>query len=466
MTLNKKINSQLPQVLIIGNGITGITVARYLRKYIKDLPIKIISKESKYFIARTALMYVYMGHIQYKDLEPYERWFWEKNQLELIHKEVIDIDFYNKYIFYNDNTNDKYDILILAVGSEVNKLNWPGIHLKRVQGLYSLQDLQSLEEYSKQGINQAVIVGGGLIGIELAEMLHSKKIPVIFLVRESSFLNHIFPEEESHLINQEIIKHSIDLRLSTELKEIIGNSNDEVYKIKTNRDEEIPCDFVGITTGVRPNIEFLKKTPIKLNKGIMVNRYFETNFQDVYAAGDCAEFTETHLYDPPIEQLWYTGKLQGMRLAGNLIQTISQQLNIKIPKGIEPEFEEKYLVKKEAYYRGIWFNSAKFFTIEFQTYGFVSNQPIHTFIWEEPKKNILFRIVWEENGKGHTRITGFNLFNLRFRHEVCEDWIRNEKPIEYVIEHLQKAHFNPEFYKNYTKMIQTKFKENYSRGLK
>ncbi len=466
MFLNKKTHNILPQIAIIGNGITGITIARYLRKYLKELPIKIISKESKYFISRTALMYVYMGHIQYKDLEPYERWFWEKNRFELVFKEVKEIDFNNKILIYNDNTKDSYDILILATGSVVNKLDWPGVDLKRVQGLYSLQDLHSLDGFTKEGIKNAVIVGGGLIGIELAEMLHSKHIPTIFLVRESSFLNHILPEEESKIINKEILRHSIDLRLSTELKEIIGNSKGEVYKIKTNKNEEILCDFVGITTGVKPNIEFLKQSSLKLNKGIIVNRYFETNLQDVYAAGDCAEFSDTFSKDQPIEQLWYTGKLQGMRLAGNLIQRIANRFNINIKKGIEPEFEEKYLKKEEIYNRGIWFNSAKFFTIEYQTYGYVPNKPIHTFTWEEPKHNIFFRITWEENGKGNTKITGFNLLNLRFRHEVCEDWIKHEQPVEYVIEHLERANFNPEFYTNYIKKIQSKFHQNFSGILK
>lgn len=463
---NKNFNIKLPQIVILGNGITGITVARYLRKYLKEIPIKIISKESPYFIARTAFMYVYMGHIQYKDLEPYERWFWEKHHLELIHKEVIYIDFPHKYLVYNDNSKEYYDILILATGSVVNKLDWPGVHLKRVQGLYSLQDLQSLEKFTKEGITNAVIVGGGLIGIELAEMLHSKKIPVIFLVRESSFLNHILPKEESNIINKEILRHNIDLRLSTELSEIIGNFNGEVCQIKTNKNEIITCDFVGITTGVRPNIEFLKNTPLRFNKGILINRYFETNFKDVYAAGDCAEFLETTCNDPPIEQLWYTGKLQAMRLAGNLIQNLASQYHLKIPKGIEPEFESKYLQTIEKYHRGIWFNSAKFFTIEYQTYGYVSNMPHHTFIWQEPKQNILFRITWEENGKAHTKITGFNLFNLRFRQEVCEEWIKQEQPVEYVIEHLPKANFNPEFYKNYIKKIQQTFKECSSGILK
>lgn len=450
----------LPIIVILGNGITGITVARYLRKYFPKIPIKIISKESPYFFSRTALMYVYMGHIQYKDLEPYERWFWKKNQLELVFNEVIDIDFQQKVLILKDNSIIKYDILILATGSKPNKFGWPGEDLNRVQGFYSLQDLENLEKYTKEGIKKAVIVGGGLIGIELAEMFYTKKIPVTFLVREASYWNNVLPKEESYIINKEILNHHIDLRLSTELKEIIGNQNQEAIGVITNKKESISCNFVGLTAGVSPNIDFLKNTSLKTNRGILINRFFETNIMDVYAAGDCAEFTDISPNEKPIEQLWYTGKLQGMALAGILIHRISKRYQINFLKGIDLNFEEKYLKQEKPYQRGIWYNSAKFFTIEYQTYGFVPNNPKYTFFWHEPKKNIFFRIVWDKQGND-TKITGFNFLNFRFRQEVCELWIKEEKPIEYVIQHLNEGNFNPEFFYNPIKNIQKEFKENY-----
>ncbi|GIX42644.1 MAG: hypothetical protein KatS3mg129_2377 [Leptospiraceae bacterium] len=454
----------LPKVVIIGNGITGITVARYLRKYFSQIPIKIISKEYPYFFSRTALMYVYMGHMQYKDLEPYERWFWKKNHFDLIYNEVTYIDFTKKEIYFKDNSKEDYDILILATGSKPNKFGWPGQDLNRVQGLYSLQDLQNLEQYTKEGIKKAVIVGGGLIGIELAEMFHSKKIPVTFLVRETSFWNIVLPEEESQIVNQEILKHHIDLRLSTELKEITGDENNNANGVFTNKNEFIPCNFVGLTAGVSPNIDFLKNTFLETNRGILINRFFETNIKDVYAAGDCAEFKEVYGNERPIEQLWYTGKLQGMALAGILIQRIAKKYEYNIPKSIDRQFEERYLKKEQPYNRGIWFNSAKFFTIEYQTYGYVPNKPQNTFIWHNPKKNIFFRIVWEKLNND-TKITGLNLLNLRFRHEVCEQWIKEERSINYVIDHLKEAFFNPEFYYNPVKDIQKQFYHNQTKGV-
>ena len=160
-------------IVIIGNGITGISCARNIRK-LSDHHITVISAESKHFYSRTALMYIYMGHMRYKDTKPYEDWFWEKNRIDLLHDRVSVIDTTEKKLQMEKGEIISYDKLVIATGSASNKFGWPGQDLPGVQGLYNLQDLILLEANTKN-INRAVIVGGGLIGIELAEMLLSRK---------------------------------------------------------------------------------------------------------------------------------------------------------------------------------------------------------------------------------------------------------------------------------------------------
>ncbi len=73
----------MEHIVIIGNGISGITLARHIRKN-SDKKITVISSESEYFFSRTALMYVYMGHMKFEHTQPYENWFWEKNRIDLV----------------------------------------------------------------------------------------------------------------------------------------------------------------------------------------------------------------------------------------------------------------------------------------------------------------------------------------------------------------------------------------------
>ncbi|MEO1253363.1 MAG: FAD-dependent oxidoreductase, partial [Bacteroidota bacterium] len=185
----------MQHIVIIGNGIAGITAARNIRKLSED-QITVISGETDHFFSRTALMYIYMGHMKYQNTKPYEDWFWEKNRIELKRAWVRAIDLDKKGISFDDGGSLSYDKLILATGSQSNKFGWPGQDLRGVQGLYSFQDLELMEENTKS-VEHAVILGGGLIGVEMAEMLHSRNIPVTYLIREKNFWGNVLPKEES-----------------------------------------------------------------------------------------------------------------------------------------------------------------------------------------------------------------------------------------------------------------------------
>lgn len=268
-------------IVIIGNGISGVTAARHIRKN-SDQKITIISAETKYFFSRTALMYVYMGHLTFEQTQPYEDWFWEKNRIDLKEGFVNTIHTDEKTLELRSGEKFAYDNLIIATGSKPNKFGWPGQDLDGVMGMYHKQDLENLEKYApnKETCKRAVIVGGGLIGIELAEMLRSRDIPVTFLVRENSFWNGVLPTQESEMINEHIKDHHIDLRLGTNLKEIKSDKNGRVKSIIIEETgEEIFCNVVGLTAGVTPNIDFIKDSGIAFGRGVKVNHFLETNIK-------------------------------------------------------------------------------------------------------------------------------------------------------------------------------------------
>ena len=117
--------------------------------------------------------------------------------------------------------------------------------------------------------------------------------------------------------------------------------------------------------------------------------------------------------------------------------------------------------KKTAYQPGNWFNSAKFFDIEYQTYGWVWNKPRpeeQTFYWEHEDGKMCLRLVYAKNDK---RILGINVFGLRLRHETCDRWLSAGKPVEEVLAELADANFDTEFYQTHEPKIVDLFnKEN------
>lgn len=417
------------KVVIIGNGISGITAARHIRKQ-SEHEILVISGETEHFFSRTALMYIYMGHMQYENTKPYEDWFWEKNRIDLKKAWIESIDFDKKSLQTSDNEIIPYDKLILALGSKPNKFGWKGQDLEGVHGMYSFQDLEKLENRSKK-IKTGVIVGGGLIGIELAEMLHSRGQHAILLVRENSFWNNVLPKEESEMVNEQIRKNGIELRLEQELDEILGST--EVEAIKTKSGEVINCEFVGLTAGVSPKIELVKDTKLETDRGICINEYLETNIEDVYAIGDCVQHRNPPAGRRSLEQIWYTGRIMGRTVANTICN------------------------KREKYDPGVFFNSAKFIDLEYQTYGKIPAKPdegTSTFCWQHMEDEKLVRINYETvTGK----VTGVNTFGIRMRHEIWNDWLKNEAAIQNIIGHLDKANFDPEFYKRYENEIITTY---------
>ena len=425
-------------IVILGNGIAGITAARELRKQGDDR-ITVISSETDHPFSRTALMYVYMGHLEFHHTKLYEDGFWAKNRIDLLRAQVTDVDFEQKTLNCADGQTLPYDVLILAVGSKPNFFGWPGQDLQGVQGLYGKPDLDKMEADTKD-IRQAVVVGGGLIGIELCEMLLSRGIHVLFLVREESFWNTVLPAEESELVTRHIREHHVDLRTGAELAEIRDDGTGRAGSVVLKTGEVIPAQFVGLAVGVSANIGFLKNTPLETDRGILVSERLETNLPDVYAIGDCAQ----HRTPPkgpggasrrPQEQIWYTGRIMGETVA-------------KIIVG-----------KKTTYQPGVFFNSAKFFDIEYQTYGDVTaylpkDESERTFYWEHPAGKIAFRINYRSDNQA---VTGMNTLGIRQRQEVWQEWISAGKTIQHVLEHLPSANFDPEFFRQYEPAILAKF---------
>lgn len=429
----------MEHIVIIGNGISGVTAARHIRKN-SDKKITIVSAETKYFFSRTALMYVYMGHMKFEHTQPYENWFWKKNSIDLKQGLVNNINTTKKELNFTNGETLSYDKLIIATGSKPNKFGWPGQDLDGVMGMYHKQDLEKLEKFApdNKACNRAVIVGGGLIGIELAEMLRSRKIPVTFLVREDSFWNGVLPAQESAMINNHIKEHHIDLRLSTNLKEIKSDENGRVKSIIIEETgEEIACNIVGLTAGVTPNIDFIKDSGIELGRGVKVNRFLETNIPNIYSIGDCAEQHEAIGQRRNIEAVWYTGRMMGETLA----QTICGN--------------------KTAYKPGHWFNSAKFLDIEYQTYGWVFSERGKQeneayFQWKHPKEHKCITISFD---KKNNQFLGINTFGIRMRHEIFDKWLTEKKSIEHILEYLADANFDPEFYKLHEHEIVAKFNQ-------
>jgi NADPH-dependent 2,4-dienoyl-CoA reductase/sulfur reductase-like enzyme len=423
-------------VAIIGNGVAGVAAAFEIRKRQPEWRITMISGESRYHYSRPALMYIFMGHMRYQDTKPFEDRVWEEKRIDLLRAWVTGIDVATKTLTLHGEPEISYDRLVIATGSKPNRFGWAGQDLDGVQGLWGLPDLKLLHENAARA-ERAVIVGGGLIGIELGEMLHSRGIHVTFLVREPSYWNNVLPPEESALVNEEIRRHGVELLLDSELDRIEDDGKGRVGAIVTKDGRRIECELVGLTAGVSPNVDLARSTEIPVGRGVLVNEQLATQVPDVWACGDCAEIVTPEGERNIIEQVWYTGQMQGEIVGANIA---GEDLTHRQPT---------------------WWNSAKFFDLEYQTYGRVHRriEGERNLVWTHPTEAKCIRVV-DLPGEG---VIGVQTMGIRFRHRTCEQWIEEKRSAEWVLEHLSDANFDPEFFARHEREAAATMKEQMIR---
>ena len=414
--------------VIIGNGVAGIEAALTIRARFapSDASITVISKETDYFFSRTALMYAYMNAMNRRDLEPYEREVWETQSIELIRDEVVDLDAHARTISLTKGGDLPFDRLLLAVGSAPRHVPFEGIDdaTSGVVHFVSMPDLDACESLTPS-TSHAVVVGGGLIGIELVECLLYHGVEVTFLVREPTYWSAALSGAEGEIIAAHIRDHGVDLRLEEELDRVLVDETKRVCGIVTKSGEEIRCQMLGICVGVVSASSWLRdvSTPPRIERGILVDRAFRTSLDEVWAAGDCVEIEPREDEEGSIiETIWYSAKRHG-RLAA--LSMMGDHVEYTPP---------------------IFFNSSKFFEIEYTTVGDVAQAPDDArVLWctyrDEEKLSQRIAFLPEED----RRVIGFNMLGSRWNHRLFERWIKERRSIEYVMTHLNTAQFDVEF---------------------
>lgn len=406
--------------VIIGNGVAGTTAAFAIREREPDASITLIGGETDYFFSRTALMYGFLDRLSIRDMEPYERRVYDRKKIRRVRDIVADLDGNARTIVLKSGGLVSYDRLLIATGSVPGSASWKGLDEVRsgVVNFVSAQDLQQCERCAASARN-AVVVGGGLIGIELVECLRHHGIAVTFMIREPWYWPVALGGEEAEMITAHMRQHGVDVRLNETVAEIRADRTGRVSAVLTESGLELSCELLGIAIGVRPAIDWLRSvtTPPRLQRGVQVNQSFETSLDNVWAAGDCTEI-DLPGRPPLVEQIWYSARRQG-ELAAHAM-----------------------LGDAVLYEPPIFYNSAKFFDIEYTTVGAVMKAPADatSFFHRLPGRDISVRIV-EHQGA----VIGFNMLGSRWDHTILERWIQERRPLDYVWSRLAEAQFDVEF---------------------
>ncbi len=288
--------------VIIGNGIAAVSAASKIREADKDCGITMISDEGYTFYSRPRLIEYLSGKAGFEQIIIKKEQWYKDNSIKLLtDSKVTAVNTSEKQVS-GDFGKISYDKLIIAAGASSFIPPFPGHDLKGVFALRTKEDADEIIS-AALGVKSAAVIGGGLLGIETAFALTARGLKVTVIEFFERLLPRQLDFEAAGLLQKFLEQKGINFLLSKQTDSVYGDFNGLKINFKDGGSEKA-CIIV-VSAGVRPNVSFLKDSGLEINKGIKVNGKMETNIEDVYAAGDCAEFNGA-LYG-----IWPAAKEQG-----------------------------------------------------------------------------------------------------------------------------------------------------------
>ncbi len=303
--------------VIIGASAAGLAAAQAIRETNKEIPLTIISHENLVY-SRIAITNYLMGDIPLGRMSLFKKDYWKKNNIETaFNKKVVKILPKEHQIVLEDGQEIIYSKLLLCTGSKPIMPKIPGIDKKGVFSFWSLKDAQRISDYLTKNMKsrKAVILGGGLIGLQAALALKKRNMNVVIVEKLPTILPRILDHRSFQILKQKFDKMGLEILTGVEVKAILGK--DTVFAVDIDG-KRVKTDLVVIAVGVRPSISFLKEAELALNQGLIVDETMRTSDPDIYAAGDVAEVVDVIDGQHKIMALWPTA-VEGGRVAGRNI---------------------------------------------------------------------------------------------------------------------------------------------------
>lgn len=337
--------------LIVGGGIAGTTAAETIRKNDTEGSIIIVSDEPHRLYSRIMLSKpnFFLGKVPFERVWLKPEFWYQENKMELLAgRRACKLDPGRKIVTLDDESEWRYEKLLLAPGGYARRWEIPGSNKAEVYYLRSLDEARAImeavspvrtgasclydgsiippsapflgaTEESRRRSNgvktakRAIAIGGGFVSFETCEMLRLAGLEVTLIIRESHYWEPMLDEPSGRIIEDALKRGGVAVIKNAEVASVIGESAAEGVLLKDGK--KIPCDMIVAGIGIQYPIAWIGSAGIKINRGILANEYLETNISGIWAAGDAAEFNDLILGEEIQLGNWVNAQTQG-RIAG------------------------------------------------------------------------------------------------------------------------------------------------------
>ncbi|MET3851828.1 nitrite reductase large subunit NirB [Paenibacillus sp. OAE614] len=301
------------KLVMVGNGMAGVRALEHLLKLAPDAyEITIFGAEPYPNYNRIMLSSVLAGGADIQEIVIND-WDWYKeNRIQLYAGHMVTrIDTKNRVVYSDQGAEAKYDVLIMATGSNPFMLPLPGADKEGVIAFRDIKDCEMMMETSKKH-KKAVVIGGGLLGLEAARGLLHLGMDVSVVHIHPYLMERQLDETASRMLQRELEAQGMTFLLSKHSESIMGRKR--VKELRFTDGTRVDADLIVMAVGIRPNVALAKSAGIEVNRGIVVNDYMETNIPGIYAVGECAE--HRGIAYGLVAPLYEQGAVLAKRLAG------------------------------------------------------------------------------------------------------------------------------------------------------
>jgi nitrite reductase (NADH) large subunit len=301
------------KLVIVGNGMAGVRcIEEILKLDPTGFEITIFGSEPHVNYNRILLSSILQGSTSFGDITLHDREWYEHHQINLFTGEtVIEIDKHLQVVETDQHRMVSYDYLIIATGSVPFSLPIPGTDKQGVVTFRTMEDCQKMIEISKKN-KKAVVIGGGVLGLEAAKGLLNLGMDVNVVHIGSYLMERQLDETAARMLQEELESQGMKFLFQKETKEIVGDigAKGVIFKDGT----KVEANLIVMAAGVRPNVQLAQNSGIETNRAILVNDYMETSETNIYAVGECVE--HRGMVYGLVQPLYEQGKVLAKRICG------------------------------------------------------------------------------------------------------------------------------------------------------
>ena len=304
--------------VIIGDGIAGSSAAETIREADPDAAVTVITEEGEALYNRILIKEFAKGKLPAAPVSIHDPDWYAERDIDLqLNTVVTGVDTDDHVVRTYEGDDYGYDKLLIAAGGTPTQLPVDNSDADGIHHFWTFEDARDIKESASEA-EKGVVVGAGLLGIDLAAICGAQGVDAHYLMRGNAWWRYALSEEGADIIHDALREKGVTPVFESGVDHFETDDDGHVTAAVDPNGERFEADFAGVAIGLNFNTEFIRDTDIELDDGIVVDEYMQTNVEDVYAAGDITQFHDVILGERARNGAWGSAKEQGSIAGQNM----------------------------------------------------------------------------------------------------------------------------------------------------